>query len=134
MTREGRLQSARATRWVERCEGKDIVKGYAKWFAVDLLCAVAELRSLGVTVTEDRENRLRVTMEARAAAKRREGERRAERDRAELCADSDETCACIAGYTAGGFAFGVTWEEMGEHSPWEKDEGDFEPPDDVEDE
>lgn len=27
---------------------------------------------------------------------------------------SDETFAFIAGYTAGGFPYGITWEEMGE--------------------
>ena len=29
------------------------------------------------------------------------------------CPDQDETFAYIAGYTEGGFAYGVTWEEWG---------------------
>ena len=49
MTRHGRLSAARATRWVEQYKGKDIVAGYANWFAVDPRCAVIELRMLGVT-------------------------------------------------------------------------------------
>ena len=28
-----------------------------------------------------------------------------------LCPDQDETFAYIAGYTEGGFAYGMTWEE-----------------------
>lgn len=67
MTRQGRLESAKATRWVEKYEGKNLIKGCAKWFAVDLLCAVAELRMLGVEISREREMQLRGTVEARAA-------------------------------------------------------------------
>jgi len=48
MTRQGRLSLARATRWVEKYEGKHIIKSYGKWFGVDPLCAIVELRMLGV--------------------------------------------------------------------------------------
>jgi hypothetical protein len=44
MKRRGRLSSARATGWVEEYKGRNIIAGYSKWFAVDLLCALVELR------------------------------------------------------------------------------------------
>nr|VFK28035.1 MAG: hypothetical protein BECKMB1821G_GA0114241_103216 [Candidatus Kentron sp. MB]VFK29338.1 MAG: hypothetical protein BECKMB1821I_GA0114274_100940 [Candidatus Kentron sp. MB]VFK74755.1 MAG: hypothetical protein BECKMB1821H_GA0114242_100940 [Candidatus Kentron sp. MB] len=44
MTRPGRLTSATATQWVGKYTGKDIVREYCKWFAVDPICAVIELR------------------------------------------------------------------------------------------
>jgi hypothetical protein len=39
MTRAGRLQSARETNWVANYQGANLVRGYRKWFGVDLLCA-----------------------------------------------------------------------------------------------
>ena len=48
MTRRSRLQAAR--HWIPIYKGKNLVRGYAKWFGVDLWCAVLELRMLGVEV------------------------------------------------------------------------------------
>jgi hypothetical protein len=119
MNRSARLQSAKATRWVENFEGKNLVRGYCRWFAVDPLCAVLELRQLGVPISAEREEELRKAVDARSAA-------RARRKRAEVAApeyeDSDETFAFIAGHTPAGFPFGVTWEEIGETPPWMRDE------------
>jgi hypothetical protein len=39
--------------------GNDIVRGYASWFGIDLLCAITELRMLGVDVDVAREQGLR---------------------------------------------------------------------------
>jgi len=118
MTRQRRLESAKATRWVKKYEGKNIVKGYAKWFAVDLLSAVAELRMLGVEISEEREKQLRGTIEARAAERARCREAAAQAELETLYADCDDTFAYIAGYTSGGAPYGVTWEEIGEEPPW----------------
>ena len=120
MTRAGRLASAKATQWVQNYIGKNIVRGYCKWFAVDTLCAVIELRALGVPISPEREEQLRRSVERksrdRAARKRREVEDWDEYP------ESDETFAYIAGYTPAGFPYGVTWEEIGEGSPWNEDE------------
>jgi len=118
MKRAGRLQSARATGWVEAFQGKNIVRGYARWFGVDHLCAVKELRALGVSVPREREDQLRVTARNKAIARREAKERKSQAE----YPDSDDTFAFIAGYTSGGAPYGVTWEEWGEVERQERDE------------
>ena len=108
MTRTARLQSARSSRWVETYKGKNIIQGYCKWYGIDPLCAVIELRALGVHISAEREAQLRTaTANVSAACKRSIQE-----IRNEPC-DSDGTFAYIAGYTSAGFPYGVMWEELG---------------------
>ena len=121
MTRRGRLCSARATRWVEQYKGKDIVAGYANWFAVDPLCAVIELRMLGVTIDAERESRMKAAIEARTTERKRRQELRAPQLE-QLPPDSDETFAFIAGYTSAGAPYGITFEELGGEPPYFDDE------------
>jgi len=49
-----------------------------------------------------------------------------ERNEVEMDLDSDDTFAFIAGYTPAGFAYGTTWEELGELPPWADEELDEE--------
>ncbi|MBI4524445.1 MAG: hypothetical protein HY695_11625 [Deltaproteobacteria bacterium] len=121
MTRQGRLSSARATRWVENYRGKSIIKSYKKWFAVDPLCAITELRMLGVKISAERENQIKTSMEARSAARTRRQKLAVASEFEEVFTESDGTFAYIAGYTPGGAPFGVTWEELGEEPPWSDD-------------
>jgi len=123
MTRDGRLSAARDTRWVDQYKGKDIVAGYANWFGVDLPCAVMELRLLGVTIDADRESRIKATIEARAAARKRRQELRAQAEPEQLPLDADETFAFIAGYTSGGAPYGISFEELGGEPLYLGDEG-----------
>lgn len=69
MQRPARLQAALT--WRSGYGGKDIVRGYARWFGVDLLCAVVELRMLGVEVDTAREQELRRAIAARAEGRAR---------------------------------------------------------------
>ena len=65
-----------AVKWRAGYGGKNIVRGYARWFGVDLICAITELRMLGVTVDPVYEAQLRLTIAARAKWRAR---RRAEK-------------------------------------------------------
>ena len=121
MTRRGRVSAARATRWVEQYKGKDIVAGYANWFAVDPLCAVIELRMLGVTIGAERESRMKAAIEARTTERKRRQELRAPQLE-QLPPDSDETFAFIAGYTSAGAPYGITFEELGGEPSYFDDE------------
>jgi hypothetical protein len=118
MTRQGRLDSARATGWLQQYGGKNIIKSYGKWFGVDPLCAIMELRMLGATISEERENRVKALIEARTTAAKHRSELSGQGDLEELYSDCDDTFAYIAGYTPGGAPYGVTWEELGEKPPW----------------
>jgi hypothetical protein len=120
MTRAGRLQSARATNWAANYRGKNIVRGYRKWFGVDLLCAITELRLLGVAVDRNYEAQVRRTVDESATHRTAKKRRRAGTDPEALATDCAETFAYIAGYTSGGMPFGITWEELDQKAPSEQ--------------
>lgn len=60
MRRAARLMSA--VTWLPTYGGKNIVRGYARWYAVDLICAITELRMLGVAVAAEYEAQVRLTI------------------------------------------------------------------------
>lgn len=60
--REYRLSSAK--NWIKTYEGDNIVWGYSKKYSVDKLCAVKELRMIGVEISEEYEKQLINSMEA----------------------------------------------------------------------
>lgn len=120
MKREARLQSAK--HWIPKYEGKNIVRGYAKWYGVDLLCSILELQMLGVHVDENYEANVRRSVETKAEQRTQRRLARKEEKFYDPYPDSDDTFAYIAGYTSWGFPYGVTWEEIGEEPPWIDDE------------
>lgn len=119
MNREQRLSSARDTDWVHKYTGNNIIKGYRKRFGVDILCAIAELRRLGVAIDQKYENQVRQSIESAVRAKKR---KQAEREETEFWSDSDDTFAYIGGYTPAGVPFGLTWDEVDEAPPWAEDD------------
>ena len=119
MDRAARLESARSTQWVANYSGKNLVRGYCRWFGVDALCAIVELRQLGVRIGAAREQELRTTVAGKAAARARQKLKRARESPEEEFPDFDDTFAYVAGTTPAGFPYGVTWEEMDEAGPGE---------------
>ena len=106
MDRSARLQSARP--WLKTYKGKNIAAGYRKHFGVDWVCAFTELDILGLRIDSGYKQRLLKSVEGHLAARQR---RKAQREKSyDASLDQDEHFANIAGYTTGGFAFGVTWE------------------------
>jgi hypothetical protein len=99
-----RLNRARrlnvAKEWVAAYPGGNLIRGYTKWFGVSEVCAVVELRMLGVEIPESRLEQAKRSEKARAA-------RRAERKQDPGRDDADETFAFVAGYTPGGAPYGV---------------------------
>jgi predicted membrane metal-binding protein len=112
LKREKRLSSAKS--WIKTYSGKNLIKGYSKKYSVDKLCAVKELRMIGVEISEEYEKQLVSSIEALrqqrlSFKKKREDELNA------ICGfESDENFAMIIGYTSGGFPYGVTYDEMEE--------------------
>ena len=51
--REKRLSSAK--NWIKTYSGQNIVKGYSKKYSVYKLCAIKELRMIGVEISEEYE-------------------------------------------------------------------------------
>lgn len=113
MNRESRLQSAAAS-WLKTYNGKRHIYGYRKHFGVDVGTAIAELRMLGVPLTDEVVRNAKESVQAAARAKQARKEKRLQRLKEQHRVEvpwSNETFAYIAGYTGWGFPYGVTWEE-----------------------
>lgn len=87
--------------------GKNVVRGYKRWFGVSDVCAVLELRMLGVDVPDARLEEARRDEQARAAHRARQKERHARTP----ATDGGRELAFIAGCTEGGAPYGITWSE-----------------------
>ena len=105
-----RLSSARS--WIKTYSGNNVVKGYSKKYSVDKLCAVRELRMIGVEISEEYEKQLINSMEALRQQRLSFKKKREDKLNALCGFESDENFAMILGFTTGGFSYGVTHEEM----------------------
>jgi len=101
-----------STNWISNYKGKDIVKGYSKWFGVSSICAIKELRNKGVAITEEYEHKIRQIEAAKKITRQKNKENRAKNKLKRQAEFSDDNFAFIVGYTSGGAAYGVTHEEM----------------------
>lgn len=114
--RERRLSLA--PEWTCSYRGKrnNMVKKYCKTFNVDWECAIKELEELGVQHDPDYLAELRKTFSSQLKDENLYNPiSRLEFDAYHgIEPESDENFAYIAGYTSGGFPFGVTWEEWEE--------------------
>ncbi len=111
LSRTTRLQAAK--RWIAEYRGKNLVRGYKKWFGVDDVCAVVELRMLGVDIPDARLEQARRDEQARAAHRARQTEKRS---RAIDAGEWDDEFAFIAGYTEGGAPYGIRWDDADDAS------------------
>jgi len=90
--------------------GKNVVHSYAKWFGVDMLCAVKELSLFGVTIDPAYVAQLKTTFACRSS--RRPKQPVADPQSVGYGVDWDENFAYVAGRTEAGFPYGTTWEEL----------------------
>ena len=109
-----RLESSKD--WIINYTGKSIVIDYSKWYGVDLICSIKELRMNGVEVNEEYEKKVKALIEAKKQARQLNKENRKSKEQGRQDEFSDERFAFIAGYTSNGVPFGITHEEMGEYS------------------
>jgi hypothetical protein len=110
--RESRLCSAK--NWLKIFSGNNLVKAYSKKYAVDKLCAIKELRILGVDVSEAYENQLQQSLESHKRQRQTSKEKREHELNAAVEFENDENFAMILGYTSGGSPYGLTHEDMEE--------------------
>jgi len=112
MNRAARLQSAK--HWLPTYTGCDVVKGYRKWYGVSTVCAITELRQLGIKVDEQRLIQAKRTEESTTLQRAKKRQERAEKrvEEETPLVESDENFAYIAGYTNWGFPYGVSMEEL----------------------
>ena len=108
LTKKGRLASAKD--WITKYDGQNLISGYAKWFGVDKICAINELKTLGVIILENLENQIIESLKRRIEQRKLAKEKSEALDIADY--DSDDNFAFIVGYTSGGFPYGLTHEEL----------------------
>ena len=108
--RDARLALAPA--WIAGFTGKRLVKGYAKHFGVDMFCALAELKLLGVPIDEEYEKNLRASIESNIQLRqKKKGMDKLGDDSFEQEFGHNGQFAFIAGFTENGAPYGTTWEE-----------------------
>ena len=112
MTQKQRLESAKSTLWIEKYSGKNPVQGYRRWFGVDLLCAISELKMLGLKINPDYEVQIRKSVTQTAL--QRHAQKLAKSNPEPECylSEWESEYAYVAGYTSGGAPYGVLKSEM----------------------
>lgn len=65
----GQSRLLAAQHWIKSYNGKSLIKGYAKWFGVDKLCAIRELKILGVPISDALEKQITDSVKQRIAKK-----------------------------------------------------------------
>jgi hypothetical protein len=114
-TRAGRLGLAR--KWIASYEGRNIIKGYAKWFKVDKICAIIELRMLGIEISPEREKQVRDAIESLSRERQRTKETRAEELESSFKIGDENVWGfeMIIGTTGGGAPYGIPFEDSNEN-------------------
>ena len=96
-----------AKKWIPTYEGKNLVKGYSKWFGVDKFCTITELEILGHEIDPKYKEQILKQHKAKSEA----DQKKKSEEREELESWQDSNFYFIAGYTSGGAPYGITWEE-----------------------
>lgn len=118
LKRAQRLEIAKE--WILQYSGKKLIRGYRKHFDVPSECAIQELLLLQVPLTKEQISEARKGQRARANNRKAKKEaRKNRRQSADLSSDflpeysgDDDAFYFIAGYTDGGFPYGITWGEI----------------------
>ncbi|NOU46789.1 MAG: hypothetical protein HOO86_06980 [Bacteroidales bacterium] len=108
LTKKGRVDSAKD--WITTYDGQNLISEYAKWFGVDKICAINELKTLGVIIPDNLENQIVDSHKRRIELRKLAKEKTKVPDIAGY--DSDDNFAFIVGHTSGGFPYGLTHEEF----------------------
>ena len=111
LNRKQRIPIARE--WIKSYNGKNIVIGYAKWFGVDLPCAIIELRIVGQNISEEYESKVRKSMEDRFLQRKKAEEKKEQIEIDNKYIDDwGSEFEFIAGYTSNGIPFGIRKDEL----------------------
>lgn len=106
MKREVRLKQGAL--WIQEYSGKHLVRDYRKKFHLDPSQTLRDLHELGAIDDKKYEEMSRAEEKRIAILKEKKKVKEVD-----IWENSDDRFFFIAGYTSGGAAYGVTWEEMG---------------------
>ena len=91
---------------------KRTVRNYGKYFHVDIRIAAEDLQKLGVSDAMIQYEEIIRIRKQKSMQKKNHRQEKYKRP-SDMYEDCDDCFAYIAGYTDGGAAYGVTWEEAG---------------------
>ncbi len=106
-SRQSRL--VMAVQWLSNYQGSNIIKGYSTHFGVDKLCAIKELKMLGVEISEERKQQITDAQNGLKALRKKKKDDK--EDSFGMLFGSNEHFSFIAGYTSGGLPYGIEWDE-----------------------
>jgi hypothetical protein len=101
-----------AKEWVAAYSGSNLIRGYRTWFGVSEVCAIVELRMIGIEIPESRLDLAKRNEQARAARRAQRKHGRARLD------EEDDAFAFVAGYTPAGAPYGI--EQDVADAAWEQ--------------
>ena len=111
LNRKQRVSIARD--WIKSYTGKNIVRGYANWCGVDLLCAIVELKIAGQNISEVYESQVRKSNEDKILQRKKTKEKKESVEiESEYIDDWESEFEFIAGYTSNGVPFGIRKDEL----------------------
>lgn len=110
MSQQIRLQSGKL--WLAEYEGKNPIRGYCKWYGVSEVCAILELRTIGMKINDERLEQAKNTEASKSKNRAAIKQKKKEEQEQSLTEDSDDNFSFIAGYTSGGAPYGISWDEM----------------------
>jgi len=121
--RKDRLKAAE--KFLKTFKGKNLVKGYSEWFGTNKVCTIQELEILGHEIDKDLKKQVYRDHERKCRVAKSQPVEKYDEDVFDSSQNDD--FYFIAGYTSGGAAYGITWEqyenEIKENNP-NKDESD----------
>ena len=110
--RKQRLDSAK--NWIFTYEGENIARAYRKHYGIDWTATFVELEILNIEIDPKYKESVMESVRGQTEAKKKKHLLKPKGDESVFEDYQDENFAYIAGYTSGGFPYGVTWEEWEE--------------------
>lgn len=104
---QSRLSAAKI--WISKYTGKKIVKSYAKHFGVDLACAIKELTILHYPLDIEYCNQVK-----KNTVSKKKKQSKVHQELQNLTEEAYYGFDYIAGYTSGGFPYGIRMDEVNE--------------------
>jgi hypothetical protein len=107
--REDRLQSAKS--WLKGYDGKNVIRSYSKWFAVDQICALKELELLGLCFSDKQKTKVKEVYENRIRQKQLLKARKLQRNLEREYEEYFKGVEFIEDFTEGCAQFGLAYWE-----------------------
>lgn len=105
--RKDRLVAAK--KWLKYYSGKRLIEDYSQWFGTNKVCTIQELEILGGKINKDLKNQIFRDHERKSKVAKRQPVEKYDEDI--FASSQNGDFYFIAGYTSGGAAYGITWEQ-----------------------